>query len=164
MSRYTDGFQQGSYHVVNRGKYMGSANGGGATVAIYRSSWERRLAAWLDSNDSVVKWGSELICIPYVNKCDNIMHRYYIDFNFTIKDEKGKLKTFWCEVKPSSETKIPQKPKRITESSERNYKLKLMTYIQNLSKWEAAKKAAYEKGAIFIILTEKNCQFLNHKN
>ena len=155
-------FSQGVYHVQNTKKYQGSSNGGTSTTCVFRSSWERRLMAWLDHNESVISWGSELISIPYVNKLDGTAHRYYIDFNFKVKDiNTGKIKTFWVEVKPADQTVPPKQPKRLTESAKRNYAMKSLTYVQNISKWERAKAEARKHNAIFMILTEQNCQFLN---
>lgn len=155
-------FSQGTYHVQNTKKYQGSSNGGTSTTCIFRSSWERRLMVWLDMNPAVISWGSELISIPYVNKLDGTSHRYYIDFNFKVKDaETGSTKTFWVEVKPSDQTVPPKQPKRLTEAAKRNYAMKSLTYVQNISKWEMAKKMAKKHGAIFMILTEQNAQFLN---
>ena len=155
--------KEGTYHVVNESKYRGSMNGGGARAAQYRSSWELRLMGWLDSNPNVVEWGSERIVVQYRDPVDNGIHRYFIDFDFVVKDSGGKMKKFFAEVKPDDQTRPPEQPKRMTEKGKINFMMKLRTFAKNQAKWEAAKKYASKVGATFMIITEKNCSFFNSK-
>lgn len=161
MAKFGRSFVSGTYRVRNTAKYRGSNGGGGAYAAQYRSSWELRLMGWLDSNPNVVEWGSERIVIQYVDRADHNPHRYYMDFDFTVRDREGKLHRFLVEVKPDAETRPPVPPKRLTESAKRNFLMKQLTYAKNVSKWEAARKYATAKGYSFMILTEKNAAFLN---
>jgi hypothetical protein len=155
-----DRLTQGTYRVINPSKFRGSLNGGGALTCIYRSSWERRLMAWLDTNPAILAWGSERVIVQYNDESDlGKLRRYFIDFDFELRDQEGKLKKFWCEVKPHEYTIPPKQPKRLTESTKRNYLMNSLTYVRNVCKWNAAKKSAINHGATFFILTEQNASF-----
>jgi len=112
----------------------------------YKSLLERRMFVYADLNPKVKRFSIEPFSIRYIKPTDNKIHRYYIDvFLEFVNDSK-----FFVEIKPYSETIYPKKPKLITES----YKKKVVTYIVNQAKWNAAKKIAKEKGCEFIIMTE----------
>jgi len=119
---------------------------------VYRSSWELQFAKWCDQNPNVEWWKSESTIIPYVSKVDNRWHRYYIDFTVKFKNQGIVL----FEIKPTKQTKAPNKQKRITKK----YLTEVKTYATNISKWEAAKEYAQKRGYSFQILTEKELRKL----
>ena len=139
-------FHQGLYRPVNEKKYIGKG------LPQYRSGWELKFFRWADQNDNILKWGSENVIIPYLNPLDNKVHRYMIDNYIVFKDKEGKKNKILIEIKPSSQTKKP-KQRKYARKATILYERKM--YVQNIAKWEAAKKFASKKGYKFIILTEK---------
>ncbi len=139
-------FHQGYYRPVNKEKYIGTK------LPQYRSGWELKFFRWADKNDNILKWGSENVIIPYLNPLDNKVHRYLVDNYIIFRDKKGKKTKFLIEIKPSSQTVKP-KTRKYARKTTILYERKM--YVQNIAKWEAAKKFAEKKGYKFIILTEK---------
>lgn len=139
-----DKFRQGLYKPKNPEKYVGKG------IPVYRSGWELKFFRWCDFNNNVLEWASESIIIPYLNKADGKVHRYYTDGVIAIKEGENIVK-YIVEIKPSSQVQPPSpgKKKQSTVIYE-NYR-----YVQNMSKWEAARKWCLKKGYKFIILTEK---------
>ncbi|MCK5537179.1 MAG: hypothetical protein KAI79_10145 [Bacteroidales bacterium] len=117
----------------------------------YKSSLELKAIRYCDANPQVKKFSLEPFAIPYVKPTDGKVHRYFVDL--LIKFENGS--TFIVEIKSSSETRPPKKPKKITALSERNYRKALQTWSINSAKWKAAKEFADLKEIKFIFLTEK---------
>lgn len=144
--RKNSSFRQGVFRPNHPEKYKG-------TFPIYfRSSYELKFQKWADNNPNVLTWGSETVVIPYPNPLTGRVSRYFTDFNITLRDKKGDIKTFLIEIKPSSQTIPPtQKNKRsktlIRQQAE---------YIKNQAKWKAASEYAEKKGMVFTILTEKH--------
>lgn len=132
----------------DRKKYIGSND------PIYRSSWEERVMYYFCNNKNIIKWNSERVIIPYLNKLDGKIHRYYVDFYCEVVDKSGILNKYIVEVKPKKQCIPPKLPKRQTTKSMRRYKYEVGVYIINQCKWEAAKKYAESKGWKFIIITE----------
>lgn len=112
---------------------------------IFRSSYERKLVTWFESNENVKYWGSECVKIPYmyIDKC---MHTYYPDYFVQMTDGSYIM----IEVKPKSQTVKPK------EDDNWAYN----TYIKNLCKWKAAKKYCEDRNIKFQILTEKTIEKL----
>lgn len=138
---------KGKYNPKNPSKYLGDTS-----KIVYRSSWERLVMVWLDANDSVVRWNSERVIIPYVCMSDGKPHRYFVDFWVEVKKKDGSTKQILIEVKPEAQTKPPVLGKRKT----RRYIADCATYAKNVSKWNAAKQFAQSKGMDFIVITEKS--------
>lgn len=133
---------KGRYLPKNPDKYIGNPQN-----IIYRSNWEQRLFYRLDNDPGVVKWASEEFCIPYLSPIDNKIHRYFPDvYVENVNGEK-----FVIEIKPSKETKLPEKKARNTKQ----YLTEVSTYLINKSKWEAAIKFCEERGWSFKIITER---------
>lgn len=126
-------------------KYIGNPS-----AIFFRSSWEYRFMMWADANNSVLKWGSEEIAIPYVNpiKTDlqgrNKISRYFPDFIMLTQSPDGTVKKVIVEIKPKKESMLTEK------SSDRDK----MAYIVNKAKWEAAQAFAKQNGAEFVVVTE----------
>jgi len=93
---------KGRYTVKNPKKYVGDIN-----KVIYRSSWELRCMNYFDQSETVLKWSSEELAIPYISPIDKRWHRYYPDFVIQVLDEQNRVKTVMIEVKPEKQTKPP---------------------------------------------------------
>ena len=137
-------FTQGIFVPRNKEKFLGSK-------AIYRSSLELRFMKFCDSNENIIKWGSENVIVPYLNPLDGKMHRYFVD-NFVVIKEGNEVKKYLVEIKPSKQllpptTKYRKKSNLIYEQT---------MYVTNQAKWAAARKFCEKKGYSFIILTEKH--------
>lgn len=141
---------RGKYRVKNPEKYDGDHRN-----VTYRSLWERNVFRWLDENSNVRKWNSEETIIPYRCKTDNKIHRYFVDLKVTFKNGQ----TYLIEIKPEKETKEPKPRSRKTKA----YITEVMTYVKNMSKWEAAEEYAKDRGCIFEIWTERTLKSLGIK-
>lgn len=131
---------RGRFIPKNPQKYVGNAN-----QIFFRSSWEYAFFKWLDSNESVLRWGSEEIAIPYISPLDMRQHRYFPDIIILYKHKDGSVRKEIVEIKPYSQTVASPK------MSERD-KLAL---IVNQAKWAAAVQYAQLMGAQFRVVTEK---------
>lgn len=132
---------RGRFSPQNPQKYRGDV-----TNIVYRSLWERQFFRWLDSHDFVKSWSSEEVVVPYRCKTDGKIHRYFVDVKFEFQDGRVML----IEIKPKKETVPPKNPGRKT----RRFITEVMTYAKNISKWEAAKTYAEDRGWIFEVWDE----------
>lgn len=139
-------YLQGEYEVQNWDKYIGTKK------PTYRSSYEREVMLFLDRAPSVIKWGAEMIIVPYYNEAKQREARYYVDIYVKYETRRGELREEIIEIKPYAQT---QKPKR-GRKSERTWLNENLTYLENMCKWTAAKKYAEERGWHFRILTENS--------
>jgi hypothetical protein len=139
-------YHQGKYKIKNPHKYMGDINN-----IIYRSSWEAKLLHYLDTKSSVISFSSEEIIIPYISPLDGRVHRYFPDAWAIIKTKDG-LKTYLIEVKPYSQTSLPN-PNRKKTAKLLN---EITTYMINEAKWNAAEEYCKQRNWKFLILTEKD--------
>lgn len=136
-------YYQGYYKLKNPQKYVGDPNN-----VIYRSGLEKRFLKYLDENPDIIKFTSEELVVPYVSPVDNRVHKYFIDMVIeTVNGER-----FAIEVKPSSQTKQPQKPSKQT----RRYLTECVTWSVNNAKWESATKFCQSRNMKFVILTEQH--------
>jgi len=138
-------FKQGIFQPKNVKKFIGK-------FAIFRSSFERTFFLWADNNPNVLEWGSENIIVPYKSPIDNRMHRYYVD-NYVVIREGTVIKKYLIEIKPFKQT-LPPVPSNKKKKSTLLYET--TQWLVNSAKWEAAKKFAASKGAVFLIITEKD--------
>lgn len=110
---------------------------------IYRSGLELKFIKWCEMSNKVIRWGSEPICINYLSRTDNKIHRYYPDFMF--EHESGTK--YIVEIKPYAQTIKPK-----SSSSDWDKK----TWIKNTDKWRATIEfCSKQKNIKFIIITEK---------
>jgi hypothetical protein len=123
---------------------------------IMRSGLERKFVQWCDMNPNVEFWSSESLEIPYPDpfggrdaKGQIKTRRYYPDF--IVKTIKGE--TFVVEIKPYSETLVPQRTKR---KAEKTYLQECYKYKKNLSKWQACNAFCRARNYQFKIITERN--------
>lgn len=139
-------YHQGVYESISPEKNINSGK------IRYMSSWELAVMRWLDQNPNILKWGSEVIQIPYASSVKGRMARYYPDILMTYRNKDGEIKTTIVEIKPYAET---QKPKRGPKQKQSSYDYQLLTFITNQEKWTAAQLYAKERGWDFRIITER---------
>jgi hypothetical protein len=136
-------YRQGIFVPTNKQKFIG-------TQAIYRSGLELKFMRFCDTNDNIIKWGSENVVIPYISPLDNKVHRYYVD-NFVVIKEGSKIKQYLVEIKPSKQLLPPK-----TKYKNKEHLIYEQTmYLKNQSKWQAAREFCKKKNMEFIIITEK---------
>ena len=137
-------YRQGVFTPVNKSKFLGAS-------AIYRSGLELKFMRFCDSNQNVIKWGSENVIIPYISPLDGRAHKYYVD-NFVIIKEGEQIKKYLIEIKPSKQTVPP-----VTKYKKKEHLIyEQSMYIKNQAKWQAATEFCKKKGLEFLILTEKH--------
>lgn len=139
---------QGIYKVENKKKYLGNSD------PIYRSSWERKAMWYMDHNENIVRWGSEIITIPYFYTVDNKVHKYIVDFYAEAKAKNNKIKKLLIEVKPSDQVDYPKVPKNKTQKAMKNYQTRYLMVEKNKCKWSAANQFCKQNGYEFKIITE----------
>ena len=137
---------QGFYSPINPNKYAGNAK-----QIVYRSSYELKLMLSLDTDDSVVQWGSEEVVIPYRSPIDNRIHNYFVDFIVTKINSKGVKETVLIEVKPKRETVPPE----VKNKKTKKYLTEVARWGINDAKWKAAREYCADRGWQFLIYTEK---------
>ena len=138
-------YEQDYYVLKNPEKYRGDE-----TKIIYRSSYERRMCQYCDSNPKIISWSSEPLAIRYTSLFDGRQHNYWLDFWFKYDDGRE----FIVEVKPNAKLKKPRRPSKKTPKSLENYNKKLKEYLVNYSKFKAASDFARQSGVEFIIIDE----------
>ena len=111
---------------------------------VWRSSWEQKFMEWLDTNDIVTRWGSEIISIPYKDPIKGKMSIYIPDFYFEYIDNKKQLQKYLIEIKPMSQSKL-------AEAKDGYDKLRI---AKNAFKWAQAIKYCKKKDITFKVLTE----------
>ena len=142
-------FKQGYYMPLFPEKYCGRP------PIIYRSSWEYKVCKFLDESQSVVRWGSECIKVPYFSVLDKKYHEYFPDFYFEYKTGDT-IRKIIVEVKPKKDLTVPEKPKRETETSLRNYRRAARTYIRNMEKAKACKEYCELHNMEYKFVTEES--------
>lgn len=141
-------YHQGKYTVKNVTKYVGDASN-----VVYRSSWEKKLFLWLDTQRNVTKWSSEEIKIPYYYSVDRKQHTYYPDVYMEYVSRSGEIKKAIVEVKPFHQTMPPILPfsQRVTK----RFISEQVEYTKNQDKWKAAREWCKNRGCQFIVITER---------
>jgi len=137
---------KGVFTPKNPQKYIGDSSN-----IIYRSMWECKFMAYLDSHPDVVQWASEEFFIPYLSPIDNKVHKYFPDFWVKKKNRNGILEVNVIEIKPLKQTSPPKKQKRMTKT----YLNEVKTWGINNAKWEAAKDFCQDRKWTFQIFSEK---------
>lgn len=140
-------FHQGKYAVKNKDKYVGDL----ANV-VYRSGWEKKVFIMLDTNNNILKWGAELLPIPYYSKVDQKNRRYFPDVFVKYKDKKGGIITDVIEIKPFKETQPPKKSGG--KNAKKRYLTECVTYQRNQDKWESCNAWCKKQGFNFRLMTE----------
>jgi hypothetical protein len=133
-------FAQGKYTIKNPNKYVGKGQ------PTYRSSWEYKFMEFCDNTESVLKWASEAIQIPYRNPFTNKNTVYVPDFFIVYEDKDKKRHAELIEIKPRNQT--------LMESAKSN-KEKAQV-ILNAHKWNAAKSYCAANGLVFRVINEQH--------
>jgi|TARA_R110000772_G_scaffold29315_5_gene73314 hypothetical protein len=134
-------FAQGKFALKNPEKYIGGR------TPTYRSSWEFHFMRMCDTNDSITKWASEAVRIPYRNPLSGKHTIYVPDFFLVYVDRTGKQHVELIEVKPANQA-----------FSEKlgSSKVNKLHYVVNQAKWQAARAYCKQKGMAFRIVTESD--------
>jgi hypothetical protein len=132
-----------------------------AKLPFYRSSWEAKMFNWCDENKNVVRWGSEILAIPYIYDIEKVKgihktHKYYPDLYCEIRNKQGLIEKFVIEIKPVKQKNKPIKPKRRTKKALKNYTYAVHEYVKNQNKWKYARSFCEGKNWKFRIVTEEN--------
>ena len=138
---------KGKYQPKNPQKYRGDV-----TNIIYRSLWERKFLIYCDTNENVIEYASEEICLPYRSPIDNKIHRYFPDFYIKVKESNGEIKKYLIEIKPKKQTIEPIPQKRKTKG----YIYEVYEYAKNQAKWTAAEEFCKDRQWEFKVLTEQD--------
>jgi phage antirepressor YoqD-like protein len=166
-------YHQGNYIPKNKDKVIKLNSYGGV---FFRSSWEKKIISWLDLNESVIKWSSESLKIPYqiTHVIDGVMkikeHNYYPDFFYEMRLSDGTLKQVVAEVKPKAEYndaimfsegkfQTPDGKASLKKLQSLEYRFKQAQ--KNFNKWETMIKWCEKKGYNFIIITEDHLKKFN---
>lgn len=132
----------------------------------FRSSFEKIFANWLDLQENIIEWGSEITEIPYVSTIDGKAHRYITDFTFTCKDRDNEVVKWLIEVKPSSQVpKLDEagniifpalkKGKNLTQKRIDNWREYCNVLRKNHDKWTQAERWCRQNGYRFKVITEE---------
>jgi hypothetical protein len=152
-SKFNTKYHQGVFTPKNKEKYIGY------TPVKFRSSWEFFFffMTYLDNNESVTKWSSETIVIPYLD-LRNKSHRYYADFYYEIinSENPALMDRVLVEIKPSKELTPPERPLNETTKALSNYEYSIRMHIKNKLKWDAAIDFCNKRGIKFVIITEEH--------
>jgi hypothetical protein len=144
------GFQmpikKGFFKPHNPDRYQGDP-----TNIVYRSSWERKMMFWLDTNSAVEWWKNEEVSLPYFDKTRGHPGRYFPDF--VVKFKNGQ--TIMVEIKPKAQTMMPTK-KNDSKSGMMKYMKECVTFAKNQCKWEAATKYCEERNWKFVVFNEEH--------
>jgi len=140
-------YKQGTFTPVHPKKYKGTL------PIVYRSSLELHVMRWFDASSFVIHWGSESVVIPYVKPTTGKVHRYYTDFDVSIRDKAGTVRKYVIEVKPYKQT-LP--PKAHGNKKKKTLLYEQVTYAINRAKWDSAEEWCRKHGYIFSTITEKD--------
>lgn len=140
------GLIQGLFNPKHPEKVIGNVKN-----MVYRSSYELKYMMMLDNDESVVRYSSEEVVIPYFSPIDNRRHRYFIDFYVERLLPDGTIEKVLIELKPSHQV-MP--PKQLGNRRKKTFIKEVTTYAVNQAKWDAAIKYAKQNGMTFRVLTE----------
>lgn len=142
----------GRYDLKNPKKYMGIG-----LVPIYKSRNELVVFSKLDNDANVIRWGYEILEIPYLNPIDRKIHKYKMDIYCEVKKGKDLLRCL-VEIKQSTDLTPPKKPTLMKPTSKSRYNLAARAYAVNTAKWSAAIDLAKKTGFKLIFITEKDIE------
>ena len=121
----------------------------------YRSKLEFDYMVKIEKSNNILKWGSELIWIPYYNPVKKKVCQYWTDF-YLETNLHGKL---IIEVKPDKEIKAimeNRRPKATKNKKTSTLAYQVAMYEINKAKWKAAHQYCKKKGWKFKIISEKD--------
>lgn len=135
-------YKQGYYNPANLKKYIGNPNN-----IRYLSNLELLCFRYMDNNNSVLRWGSEIIQVPYWDVTTNKKRIYFVDIYAEYINKDNTITKAIIEIKPSKQTLPPKGGKYYKQNAE--------TYLKNKCKWDAANVYAKSNGMTFLLLTEE---------
>lgn len=152
-------YKQGLFTPKNKDKVIKLNNQQGL---FYRSSLEHKLMVYLDNYDSVIKWNTEIIKIPYVKNAWNNEtkkmvlsdHIYYPDFYYEMLKSDGTISRIVAEVKPQKSLIAPVLKPNPTAKQLRAFEYSIKEYSKNMDKWKHCIEWCKIKGFEFIIITD----------
>ena len=130
---------QGIYEVKNTDKYVGNKK------PKYRSGWELTFMMFCDNNNSVIKWASESIRIPYRNPLTGKQTIYIPDFFILYENKHGRKHAEVVEIKPKKQSLIESKTASARDRA---------VVAVNHAKWQAANAYCKSQGLTFRVITE----------
>lgn len=130
---------QGIYEVKNSDKYVGNHK------PKYRSGWELTFMMFCDNNNSVIKWASESIRIPYRNPLTGKQTIYVPDFFILYENKFGQKHAEVVEIKPKKQSLIESRTASARDRA---------TVAVNHAKWQAANAYCKSQGITFRVITE----------
>lgn len=134
-------FARGKFTMTQPEKYVGTK------IPTYRSSWEWSFMRFCDTNNSVQKWASEAVNIPYRDPLTGRQTIYVPDFFIQYVDKNMKMHVELIEIKPASQS--------ILERVGKN-KYNQAQFIKNQAKWQAANIWCKQQGIKFRIVNEND--------
>ena len=134
-------FARGKFNMTQPEKYVGTKS------PTYRSSWEFSFMRFCDTNNSVQKWASEAISIPYRDPLTGRQTIYVPDFFIQYVDKNNRMHVELIEIKPASQA--------ILERVGKN-KYNQAQFVKNQAKWTAANAWCKQQGIKFRILNEND--------
>jgi hypothetical protein len=155
-------YRSGTYSLINENKYIADPS-----KIIYRSGLEYKFCKYVDRNPKVLKWGSEIVGVPYTmydyKLKKNTSHTYWVDFYIEVENLNNPtgIDRLLVEVKPDAEYQAlvtntpPKKPKTLTAKKLETWEYNLKMFITNKHKWVAAQNYARMKHMTFVVVTEK---------
>ena len=149
-------FHQGYYKIKFPEKYLGNP-----AEIVYRSSWEYKFMVYCDLNPGVLKWGSEVFRIPYVDRLGH-HHVYIPDFYLETRDEKreGLMNRFLVEIKPEKEIREPIIPANLSKNKLKALEWDLAMWQKNKYKWTHAMEWCKNRDIRFWLITERHLGML----
>jgi len=142
------------YKSAKKGRFIPKNPGKWAQKnIIFRSGIERRYFNYFDLNSNILKIASEQIVIPYYDPVKGKKRKYYVDIIIKYRTKDGDIKVKLVEIKSSSEARPPKKSKNRVA-----YERKMLTWLTNKAKWDAASQWAKRKNVEFVVLTERDIQ------
>jgi len=141
-------FAKGNFTPKNPQKYVGIGK------ITYRSSWELSFCNFCDTNNSIIKWASESIKIPYRNPLTGKQTVYIPDFFIQYIDKNNKMNFELIEIKPASQQLLEKVGKS---------KVNQALYIKNQAKWAAANLYCKHQGITFRVLNENDIYHQGNK-
>lgn len=145
-------YSQSLYKLRYPDKYIGDP-----TKIICRSSWEAKFCSYCDNNSAIIRWGSEVIEIPYKD-AEGKPHRYYPDFYIEVSrpDLPQLMERAIIEVKPAAETVPPEIPLDATFKQLKRIEYQMTTWQKNFHKWAFAVEWCGQRDYKFVIVTEND--------
>lgn len=138
---------QGYYLCKHPEKYVGDLS-----KIVFRSSWEFKFLRWCDNTDSVLRFASEPMSIPYMNPIDRKVHQYFIDFWVEMIDAEKVVTRWLVEIKPERNLMMPKEPKVMSGMALKNHVSQVKRVVQNIAKCQAAKNYAAMQNMKFMVL------------